>query len=113
MPGGDQTGPMGLGPMSGRGMGRCAGFAGPGFANPMPGRGFGMGRGRGRGRGRGMGWGRGYAFGAEEPVSAPAPSQEVDWLKAQAERLGESLAEIQRRLDAIESAEGRPDAEKA
>ena len=51
MPHGDQTGPMGQGPMTGRGMGYCAGYEQPGFANPTPGfagRGAGMGRG-GRG----------------------------------------------------------------
>ncbi len=43
MPFGDGTGPMGLGPMTGRGAGFCAGFGGPGFANPIPRRGFGFG----------------------------------------------------------------------
>jgi hypothetical protein len=68
MPFGDKTGPLGLGPRTGRGMGYCAGFSGPGFMSPFPGRGwFGFGRGRGGGRGwfaggrgRGFGWfGRG------------------------------------------------------
>lgn len=45
MPGGDRTGPMGLGPMTGRAAGICAGYQNPGFANPIPG--FGRGRGRG------------------------------------------------------------------
>lgn len=64
MPGGDQTGPMGTGPMSGRGLGYCAGYNAPGYVQPggfgAPG-GFGGqggfgGRG-GFGRGRG---GRGF-----------------------------------------------------
>jgi hypothetical protein len=66
MPGGDRTGPMGLGPMTGRAAGYCAGFGMPGYANPAPGRGFGMGFGRGRGlggRGFGMGFGRGRGLG--------------------------------------------------
>ena len=46
MPRGDGTGPMGMGPMTGRGAGFCAGFAVPGYANPI-GYGFGFGRGRG------------------------------------------------------------------
>jgi hypothetical protein len=50
MPGGDGTGPMGLGPRTGRGMGYCAGYPVPGFANP----GFGYGRGFRRF------WGRGF-----------------------------------------------------
>ncbi|MCD6153487.1 MAG: DUF5320 domain-containing protein [Syntrophobacterales bacterium] len=40
MPWGDRTGPMGYGPMTGRGAGYCAGYQMPGFANPTPGRGF-------------------------------------------------------------------------
>lgn len=48
MPRGDKTGPMGMGPLTGRGAGYCAGgrnleYAGPGFAA-----GFGRGTGRGR-----------------------------------------------------------------
>ena len=43
MPFGDGTGPMGLGPMTGRGAGFCAGFGRPGFTNPIPGRRFGFG----------------------------------------------------------------------
>lgn len=33
MPRGDGTGPMGMGPMTGRGAGFCAGYATPGYAN--------------------------------------------------------------------------------
>jgi hypothetical protein len=48
MPRGDGTGPMGLGPMTGRGTGYCAGYPYPGFMNPGFRRGyFGWGRGRG------------------------------------------------------------------
>ena len=57
MPRGDGTGPMGLGPMTGRGVGYCAGYSVPGYMNSIPGRGyFGWGRrfyghgGRGRRR---------------------------------------------------------------
>lgn len=80
MPGGDGTGPSGLGPMTRRGVGYCAGFETPGYANPIPCRYAGvtgwtdnsyavgvtrgyqagrprLGRGMGRGRGR-MGWSR-------------------------------------------------------
>jgi len=52
MPGGDRTGPLGLGPMTGRAAGYCAGFAAPGYAHPVPTLGWGRGRGGGRGRGR-------------------------------------------------------------
>lgn len=83
MPGGDGTGPAGMGPMTGRAAGYCAGYPVPGFMNPIPRRGFwGGGRGGG-GRGRrnwfyatGMpGWARagyGYpAFGGAAPYSMP------------------------------------------
>jgi hypothetical protein len=51
MPLGDGTGPMGLGPTTGRAAGYCAGFPVPGFTNPIGGR-LGLGRGWfGRGRG--------------------------------------------------------------
>lgn len=61
MPGGDGTGPLGRGSMSGRAAGTCAGAGMPGSANPAPGRGFGIGFGRGPGfGGRGGGGGRGW-----------------------------------------------------
>ncbi|MCD6231566.1 DUF5320 domain-containing protein [Candidatus Aerophobetes bacterium] len=49
MPAGDGTGPLGLGPMTGRAAGYCAGFPVPGFMNPLGGR-----------LGLGFGWGRGF-----------------------------------------------------
>jgi len=55
MPGGDRTGPMGMGPMTGRAAGFCAGYDAPGYANAIPGGGF-WGRGW---RGGGRGWGGG------------------------------------------------------
>ncbi len=36
MPGGDGTGPFGMGPMTGRGMGYCAGYAMPGYVSASP-----------------------------------------------------------------------------
>jgi len=37
MPAGDGTGPMGLGPLTGRAAGYCAGYGVPGYMNPIPG----------------------------------------------------------------------------
>jgi hypothetical protein len=54
MPGGDGTGPAGVGPMTGRAAGFCAGYPVPGYMNPIGGRGY-WGWGRGF---RGGGWGR-------------------------------------------------------
>jgi hypothetical protein len=45
MPGGNGTGPLGMGPMTGRGMGYCAVDAAPGYLA------YGFGKGMGRGRG--------------------------------------------------------------
>jgi len=70
MPFGDRTGPMGMGPMTGRAAGYCTGFGRPGLAGSAPGYvrsygrrssawpmwGYGFGRGRGRGFGRGRRW---------------------------------------------------------
>ncbi len=67
MPGIDQTGPMGQGPMTGRRMGCCTNFGAnqrkaeatpagekeENQVNDFPGRGFGFGWRRGRGRGMG------------------------------------------------------------
>ena len=62
MPRGDATGPMGMGPMTGRGAGYCAGFGMPGSMNNAGGRGFGMGFGRGAGFGDRGGRGGGFGF---------------------------------------------------
>jgi len=43
MPLGDGTGPRGLGPMTGRAAGYCAGYPVPGYMNPIPGFGYGRG----------------------------------------------------------------------
>ena len=74
MPRGDRTGPWGLGPMTGRAAGYCAGYPVPGYMNPIPGWGWGMGRGRGRGWGRGFGRGFGRWWG-RYPGIYPYPYQ--------------------------------------
>ena len=76
MPRGDGTGPMGMGPMTGRAAGFCAGYGMPGYMNPVAGRGFGMGFGRGRGFGGGGGRGwrnRFYATGLPGWAGAGMP----------------------------------------
>lgn len=98
MPGRNGTGPLGRGPMTGRGMGNCGGrtadavygyAGGPGFGG-----GFGRGRGRGRGFGAGLGCGGGAGFGfGAAPLSV---DDERVILNAQREA-------IQRRLDALEN----------
>ena len=85
MPYRDGTGPNGQGPMTGRGMGPCAGDA-----RPMYGR---IGRGFGGRRGMGYGMGRGFV----PPVYA-APTKEMlqnekAMLEAELKALEEKLAE--------------------
>ena len=111
MPGGDRTGPMGMGPMTGRGAGYCAGVSVPGYMNPAGGRGgFGYGRGYGRGWGRGMGRGFGwrwagspYAYG--HPYVSPAISakDEAAALKEQAQAMQDELTAMHQRIKDLES----------
>ncbi len=115
MPRGDRTGPAGMGPMTGRGAGYCAGYDRPGYANPWGGgyggRGFG-----GGGRGwRNMyyatglpGWARaGYAPAspAGYPYGAQAPASEAEALRAQADALSQQLDAIRSRLEDLEKGE--------
>ena len=112
MPRGDGTGPAGMGPMTGRAMGFCAGYGVGGYANPAAPGGFGFGRGMGRGfRGGGFGRGRGWGgFGAPYgtvpygPAVPPTvtPEQQREALQAQAQNLQSALEDIKRRIDALE-----------
>lgn len=108
MPRGNGTGPAGMGPMTGRGAGFCAGFNTPGYMNRTVGGGMGMGFGRGRGMGNGFGWRQqaawapNYAPAAYAPV-APSPQQEMDMLKNQAAALSQQMDAIQDRLDQLSS----------
>jgi len=113
MPRGDRTGPAGMGPMTGRAAGFCAGYDRPGFTNPIGGRlGGGFGWGRGGGFGRGMGrWGYSGvvpfgtpSYGAVPYGSAPyAPEQELGFMQNQAKALGEQLEQIQKRISELEA----------
>lgn len=112
MPGGDRTGPAGYGPMSGRGMGYCAGYPNPGFTRGW-GRGFGGGWGRGRGFGRGGGrgwrqvWGAGwnvppadYGYAAPPGIvrNYPSRSETRSDLEAYREELRKELAGVEEAL---------------
>ena len=128
MPGGDRTGPMGAGPMTGRGVGLCAGYDVPGNMNPSSGRfgrGFGHGRGGGFGRGfqhggRGWrhqyyatgvpGWARGYDYPnpAVPPVfGTPASTktvqaEELAYLKEQTRYFKGALEDIEKRVNELQ-----------
>jgi hypothetical protein len=111
MPAGNRTGPGGWGPMTGHGLGYCAGYGAPGYANPAPG----LRRGWGGGGGRGWrhwyyatglpGWAR-YGnppFEAYAPYrQRPSAEEETEFLKGQAEALKRELDAIARRLDELE-----------
>lgn len=113
MPRGDGTGPDGMGPMTGRAAGYCAGYDRPGFANPVGGGRMGYGRGAGRGfrGGFGRGFGRGYGYYAAVPAyygapaswNAPSKEQELEALKAQAANYERGLKDINKRINDLES----------
>jgi hypothetical protein len=110
MPAGDRTGPDGQGPMTGRRQGYCAGYDAPGYAAPMPGRGFGLGGGRGRrwrhwfhstGLPRWMRTGRASWGPPWDTQLAVSREEETETLKAQAEWLQEQLAAVNGRIEAL------------
>jgi hypothetical protein len=114
MPGGDRTGPMGMGPMTGRGAGFCGGAGAPGFMSRMAGAFFGRGRGGG-GRGwRNMfyatglpGWMRAGVGMAGAAMAASAfrgmtREQELDVLKQQADQAAAVLESIRQRISELE-----------
>jgi len=125
MPRGDGTGPGGMGPMTGRAAGYCAGYNVPGYMNPYGGRypraGVGFFGGFGRGRRNWYyatgqpGWARynmglpawggavGYPeYGAPGYGQEISPEQEVELLKGQADFLKQQLDDIQARMGDLE-----------
>lgn len=96
MPGGDRTGPGGRGPITGRGMGLCAGYEGPGYLRPRFGRGFFRGRSRRLGPAQGWEYDRpGYDPYQTKPLSQ---EQERQGLQQEAEYLKEQIKDIEDRL---------------
>lgn len=104
MPYGDRTGPFGMGPRTGRGMGYCSGFTYPGYMNPA----FG---GRFFGRGRGFRhwyyatglpfWAR-SAFMCQMPyMQELTPKDELEMLKNQAEILRRQLQEVEEEIGTL------------
>ena len=125
MPRGDRTGPAGLGSMTGRAAGFCAGYSVPGYLNSCGSRtaSFSGALGRmGKGRHRNFfystglpGWAR-YSMGMPAwggmsyipYVDYPSSEQQIDFeqekevLKSQSEFLNGQLNDIQARLNEIE-----------
>ena len=122
MPRGDRTGPMGAGPMTGRGLGYCAGISSPGYAY-RGWYGYGAGRGGrpwGGGRGRAWGGGRGYGHGGwGDPGWGWAPSiayeraycdygfasveHEKSYLREELKGLQEEMDALTKHLNELES----------
>ena len=117
---------MGLGPMTGRGAGYCAGYSVPGYMNPVSGGGrgwFGRGGGAFRGGGRGWrnwyyatglpgwaragqglpAWGMPYYPGYAPPASPMTSEQELDFLKQQAKDWGDAMGELNKRIAELEA----------
>lgn len=111
MPGGDRTGPRGMGPRTGHAAGFCAGFQQPGYMNPVPGRGAGRGGGCFGGGGRGRrnwfyatglpGWAR--SPGGYDTPAIPGVPSESQALKGQAELLQSQLDLVNQRINELEA----------
>lgn len=99
MPRGDGTGPMGMGRMTGRGAGFCAGFPTPGYSNPISNR-YGFGRGRGFRRmfyATGLtGWER-FGYPSYPDINEEV-ADEKEFLNQQVEYLEDQLQQIKKRL---------------
>ena len=95
MPYRDGNGPAGMGAMTGRRLGHCAGYRVPGQVSGGYGRGFGHGHHRG--------FGRGFGY-FHRPYCPPVQTEEgeKDYLKSIAQSLEGELKAIQERLNQLE-----------
>lgn len=103
MPRGDRTGPGGLGPLTGRAAGYCAGYPVPGVMNPI------RGYGRRGGRGVGRGW-RGYPTVPTRDLSdylvyplPQSPEQEVAALENYQKELQAEKIDLEQEMKKIKS----------
>jgi hypothetical protein len=96
MPGYNRTGPMGNGPMTGRGMGSCTGI--------RYNRAF-CGRGMGRSANLGAGFGRGRSLGFNQNINYDVkpitPEEEKEVLNDQKEFLKSQLSDIDKQLEEL------------
>ncbi len=90
MPQQNGTGPQGLGPRTGRGMGRCGGTT---LVRGGDGLGRGWGRGFGAGCRGGRGWGQGNGRSEEEGLTKEDLSRRMEGLKAEMDRIEKLLRE--------------------
>ncbi len=98
MPRGDGTGPDGMGPRTGRGMGYCAGYDSPGFTKEAPRGGAGFGRGFGRGRGFRF-WRQSAPVQPQPyPVESLTKEEQKKILEEEKEAIKKELEEIEERI---------------
>ena len=106
MPRGDRTGPRGLGPRTGRGLGYCSGFSAPGNTKEPA---MSMGWGGGRCRGWRRGWGRGASLIPYPlPPGGPTmldPQEESKYLEVALTGLKSEIKRIEERLKELASDE--------
>ena len=103
MPGRNQTGPNGMGPMTGRGMGvRNGAGNGEGF-NSGFGRGNRMGRGNGFGNDMGRGFGYGYGM-QQNPIASNVNVAQQTFLENELKMMKEQVATVERELEAFSKA---------
>ena len=104
VPRGDGTGPLGQGPMTGRGAGLCAGYSTPGYANSWGGRGMPWGQGWQRGIGRGwrLASYQGFPTFAGYAFAPPTEKAQLLALQSEAEHLKTSLAEVESLIQDLE-----------
>ena len=102
-------GPAGMGPMTGRAAGYCAGYPTPGYMNPVGGR-FGGGFGRGRGRFGGFPYASPYMGMQYGSYGAPySEEQEKEDLQSQVKIMEDQLAAINKRIAEIETEASKSD----
>ena len=119
MPRGNRTGPNGMGPMTGRAAGFCAGHDEAGFTT-APGGGFGRGRGHGggrgfgngfgAGRGRGAGFRRGSGYGRGSAPGLPTKTELAAEMNAEVEALEQRIAWLRREIDGMDAESPSEDA---
>jgi len=98
MPGGDGTGPMGMGSRTGRVMGFCNGYNSPGFTSQGFGRRF-FRRGFGGGFGRGMR--RMFWDNPQNPIQQPSKDQEKQMLENELKQLEAEENEMKNEKESI------------
>lgn len=102
-PAGDRTGPEARGPMTGRGLGYCAGNDRPVYIESGFGRGLGP-------CGRGLARGRGFGFRRMNPVYQEpeyTKEQETKILEAEKAEIEAELNEIKKEIEALKKTKNK------